>query len=83
MVGETRLPAGNCEIQVMPEASDVVLVFRPQSGSAASAVATRISESNTEISGSASIVLDRRGGVFHLNSILFPDHSGYRLINVE
>jgi len=79
IVGETKIPAGQCDIQLMRGNSDsVVLVVRPESGTAVSVLANHLN-SDTEIEGEASVVLDRRGDSYHLSRILFPDHSGYQL----
>jgi hypothetical protein len=81
MAGETEIPAGQCDIQVLRGASDsIVLVVRPESGPAVSVLANRWSGSHNEIEGEASVVLDRRGDTYHLSRIVFPDNSGYQLI---
>jgi hypothetical protein len=84
MVGETRLPVGDCDIQVMHGASDsIVLVLRPQSGPATAALASHLSETNTDAEGSASVILNRRSNGLQLYRILFGDHTGYQLISAE
>lgn len=84
MIGETKIPAGECDIQVMHSASDsIVLVVRPEGGSAVSVLASHLSDSTTEVNGDASIVLDRRGDTYRLNRILFSDHTGYQVQPAE
>ena len=48
LFGETRIPAGDCEIQVVQGSSNnVVLVLRSQGGLATAAVVTPLSERKT------------------------------------
>ncbi len=83
MVGETQLPAGDCDIQVMRgNSNNVVVVLRSQGGHAAAAVASRLWDGSQD-SESGSIVLNRRGNDLHLYRILFSDHTGYQLNNAE
>jgi hypothetical protein len=45
MVGKTKLPAGDCDIQVMHGNSNgIILVFRSRGGSTTAAVASRLSD---------------------------------------
>ena len=82
MVGETQLPAGDCDIQVMHgNSNNVVVVLRSQGGRATAAVASRLSDGSEDAEGS--IVLNRRGNELHVSRILFNDHTGYQLINAE
>ena len=84
IVGETKLPAGDCDIQVMHGSSDsIILVLRSQAGPYTGAVASRLSEGNTDADGSPSVVLNRRGNDLHVYRILFGDHTGYQLNNAE
>jgi hypothetical protein len=83
MVGETKLPAGDCDIQVMHGNSDgIILVLRPQGGSTTAALASRLSDGN-QTDGGSSVVLNRRGDDLHLYRILLTDHTGYQLNNAE
>jgi hypothetical protein len=84
IVGETKLPAGDCDIQVMHGSSDsIILVLRPQAGPSTAALASRLSEGNTDAEGSTSVVLNRRGNDLHLFRILLAGHTGYQLNNAE
>ena len=84
MVGETKLPAGDCEIQVMRGSSDsIVLVLRSQSGPYAAALASHLTENNTDADGSASVVLSRHHDGLQVYRILLGDHTGYQLTNAE
>jgi hypothetical protein len=83
MVGETQLPAGDCDIQVMRgNSNNVVVVLRSQGGRATAAVANRLSDGSQDTETS-SIVLSRRGNDLHLSRILFNDGTGYQLVNAE
>jgi len=83
MVGETLLPAGDCDIQVMRGSSNnVVVVLRSQGGHATAAVASRFTDGSQDAE-TDSIVLNRRGNDLHLYRILFNDHTGYQLNNAE
>ena len=83
IVGETKIPAGDCDIQVMHGNSDnVILVLRSQAGISAAAVVSRLSENRTDAVG-ANVVLNRRGNDLHLYRILLEDHTGYQLNDVE
>jgi len=84
IVGETKLPAGDCDIQVMRGTSDtIILVLRSQAGPYTGAVASRLSEGNTDADGSPSVVLNRRGNDLHVYKILLNDSTGYQLNNAE
>jgi hypothetical protein len=84
IVGETKLPAGDCNIQVMHGSSDsIILVLRSQAGPETLAVASRLSEGSTDAEGSTSVVLNRRGNDLHIYRILFGDGTGYQLNNAE
>jgi hypothetical protein len=83
MVGETKLPAGNCDIQVMHgNSNNIIVVLRPQGGPATAAVASRLSDGSQD-EESSSVVLNRRGNDLHLYRILLTDHTGYQLNNAE
>ena len=84
IVGDTKLPAGDCDIQVMRGSSDsIILVLRAPGARSIAAVVSHLSEGNTDAEGSASVVFDRRGNDLHLYRILFADHTGYQLNDVE
>jgi hypothetical protein len=84
IVGETTLPAGDCDIQVMHGTSDsIILVLRSQAGPSTLAVVSRLSEGNTDAEGSPSVVLNRRGNDLHVYRILLNEHTGYQLNNAE
>jgi hypothetical protein len=81
MIGETKLPAGDCDIQVMHGSSYSVLVLRSAGAPSIEAVALRLSEADTDTGAGPSVILDRRGNDLHLNRIVFSDHTGYQLTN--
>ena len=83
VVGETRLPAGPCDIQVLRGASNnTIIVFRSETGVTAAAVASRISR--PEIADPAtSVVLNRRGSDLHLYRVILADNVAYELNQVE
>ena len=82
-VGETKLPAGDCDIQVTRGGSDnVILVLRMQGGPTIAAVASHLSETDTD-ADAASLVFSRHGNDLHLSRILLADHTGYQLNTVE
>jgi hypothetical protein len=84
IVGETKLPAGDCDIQVMRGSSDsIILVLRSQDGPYTAAVASRLSEVSTETAGSTGVILNRRGNDLHVYRILLTDHTGFQLNNAE
>lgn len=84
MVGETKLPAGACDIQVLHGSSDnIIVVLRSKAGPYTAAVASRLHEGYTDTEGSTSVVLNRVGNEVHLSRILLADHSGYQLNNIE
>jgi hypothetical protein len=83
LVGETKLPAGTCDIQVIRGNTDnTILVFRSEGGVSAAAVASRISPADTDESAT-SVVLNRRGADLHLYRVMLADHVGYELNSVE
>src|ERR1035437_3132761 len=84
IVGETKLPAGDCDIQVMRGSSySIILVIRSQAGPYTAAVASRLFEDNSVAEGTIRVVLDRRGNDLHLYRILLTDHTGFQLQNAE
>ena len=83
IVGETTLPAGDCDIQITHAASgNIIIVFRSQSGLSTAAVASRVSES-PDIEGSTSVIFNRHNGDLHLYRVMLSDHTGYQLSDVE
>ena len=85
LVGETKMPAGDCDIRVMQGASDTtILVLRSQGGPSIAAPASRLSDIDSDATGSnASVVFTRHGDDLQLNRIVFSDHTGYQLTNVQ
>jgi hypothetical protein len=84
MVGETKLPAGDCDIRVMRGSSDTtILVLRSESGRTIAALASHLTDDEAAGNDNASIILNRRGDDLQLSRVLFSDHSGYQLSNVE
>ncbi len=83
IVGEARIPAGDCDIQLMHGNSDsVIMVLRSHGGIATAAVVSRLSESGTDAAGTG-VLLTRRGNDLHLYRILLEDRTGYQLNNAE
>jgi hypothetical protein len=84
LVGENKIPAGDCDIQVMHGSSDsIILVLRSQAGPSALAVVSRLSESTTDARESTGVVLNRRGNDLQLYRVLLDNHTGYQLISAE
>jgi hypothetical protein len=84
IVGETKIPAGECDIQVMHGSSDtLLLVVRSQAGPSAMAVVSRLYEGAGDATGITSVVLARHGNDLHLERVLLGDRSGYQLNLVE
>jgi hypothetical protein len=84
LVGEAKIPAGDCDIQLMHGSSDgILLVLRSQAGPSALAVVSRLSEDTTDAKESAGAVLNRRGNHLQLYRVLLDNHTGYQLINAE
>jgi len=83
IVGDTTMPAGDCEIQVMHSNSDaIVLVVRSQAGPYTSVLANHLFETGDK-SGRASVVLDRNGNTYRLDRVLLPDNTGYQLQSAD
>jgi len=84
IVGDTKLPAGDCDIQVMRGSSDsIILVLRSPGAPAIAAVASHLSEGDTDAEASTSVILNRRGNDLHLYRVLLADRTGYQLNGVE
>ena len=84
LVGETKIPAGDCDIQVMHGNSNgIILVLRSQGGPTTAVVANRLTEGSQDAEGNASVVLNRHGNDLRLYRILLNDHTGYQLNNAE
>jgi hypothetical protein len=84
MVGETKLPAGDCDIQLMHGSSDApILVIRSKGGPSIAAVVSRMNEGDTDAGAKPSLILNHRGNDLQLTQVLFGDSIGYRLTDVE
>ena len=84
IVGDTKLPAGDCDIQVMRGSSDsIILVLRSPGAPAIAAVASHLSEGDTDAEANTGVVLSRRGADLHLSRIMFADRTGFQLNNAE
>ncbi len=84
MVGETKVPAGDCDIQIMHGASDTtILVLRSQSGTSVAALASHIPDDQVPNGDNGSLILNRKGNDLQLSRVLFGDHVGYQLSNAE
>ena len=82
IVGETKLPAGNCDIQVVRGSSNnTIIVFRSQNGVTAAAVANRVSPSDTD--AVSSVGLSRHGNDLHLYRVTLADQIAYEFNPVE
>jgi hypothetical protein len=84
IVGETKLPAGECDIQVIHGSSDSVLVvLRSQDGPNIVSVASRVPEEGPDRRGSSSVVLNKIGNDLHLYRIMLADGTGLQLSQLE
>jgi hypothetical protein len=84
MIGETMLPAGDCSMQVIRGSSDnVVLEVRSASEPAGGILVqvSRLDHSDAVTSGSATVILSHRNNQYQLNQIVFPDHTGFRVLD--
>jgi hypothetical protein len=81
MVSGTTLPAGDSTIQVLRGSSDsVILAIRTESGATACAVVNRLNETDTDTGGHARVILSHRGNDYRLESVLLPDHTGFKVL---
>ncbi|MCU1236466.1 MAG: hypothetical protein JWP63_4433 [Candidatus Solibacter sp.] len=84
MVGATRMPAGRYDIQAMRGSSDAtILVLRMEGGPSVAAVASRVSATDSDAGGDATLVLNHRGKDLQLSRVMFGDGIGYQLAGVE
>ena len=84
MVGETKLPAGDCDIQVRNGSSDTpILVIRSKGGPSIAAMVSRMAEGDTDAATKPSLILNHRGNDLQLSQVLFGDSIGYRLTDVD
>ncbi|MEO8371002.1 MAG: hypothetical protein ABI806_17600 [Candidatus Solibacter sp.] len=82
IVGETKLPAGICDIQVVRGSSNnTILVFRAENGVTTAAVANRVAPADTE--ATSSVGLSRHGNDLHLFRVTLSDQVAYELNPVE
>ena len=79
VVGETQLPAGNVHIQVLRGTGNTTLVFRAESGAAATAIVNRIIDEDPADAG-ARLVLKNTGGIVRLDRVMMGDHTGFQVI---
>jgi hypothetical protein len=84
MVGETKLPAGDCDIQLMHGSSESpILVIRSKGGPSVLAVATRMAEGDTDAAAQPSLILNHRGKDLQLSQVLFGDSIAYQLTDLQ
>ena len=77
MVGETKLPAGDCDIRVAHGSTDnIILILRMQGGPTIETVASRFRDDDDD---NTSVVLQRQGNDLHLYRIQLSDGTGYQL----
>jgi len=82
IVGETKIPAGNCDIQVVRGSSNnTIIVFRAENGVTTAAVANRVSPGDTDTF--SSVGLSRHGNDLHLYRVTLSDRIAYELNPVE
>ncbi|MEI9972205.1 MAG: hypothetical protein WDO73_09195 [Ignavibacteriota bacterium] len=79
--GGATIAAGDCSIQVLRAANNLMLELHPETGPTVLVMATRFNEpfSRTEAGGAAQVILSRRGDNYRFDRILMPDHSGFEL----
>jgi len=83
IVGETKLPAGACDIQVVRGSSNnTIIVFRSESGVTTAAVASRVSPIDSA-DAISSVGLSRHGNDLHLYRVTLSDRVAYELNPVE
>jgi hypothetical protein len=83
MVGETKLPAGKCDIQVMHGSSDTTILILRSKGTSVAALASHIQDDEVSNEETASLILNRKGNDLQLSRVFFGDRTGYQLSNVE
>jgi hypothetical protein len=83
MVGETTFPAGDCNIQVLRGSDNVILKFSSTSTSAGATLVqvNRLIDTDSPANGSATITLTRRSNTYQFDKLIFPDHTGFQVIN--
>jgi hypothetical protein len=82
MIGETTLPAGDCNIQVIRSVSDsVMLELRSASGNGDGVLVpvSRFNDSNVETNGHVSVILSHRNNSYQLEQIVLADHTGFQV----
>jgi hypothetical protein len=79
VIGETAMPAGNVNIQVLRGTSSTTLVlFRAESGVIATAVVSRIVDQDITEAG-ARLVFKNTGATVKLDRVLMGGHTGFQL----
>jgi hypothetical protein len=61
----------------------IILVLRSPGAPAIAAVASHLSEGDTDAEANTGVVLSRRGADLHLSRILFADRTGFQLNNAD
>ncbi|HTS30734.1 MAG TPA: hypothetical protein VMH81_32900 [Bryobacteraceae bacterium] len=82
VVGDSRIPAGDCTIQVIRGSSDSVLLeLRGASdrGSGILVPVSRMNDSAIEGNGHARIVLSLRNDQYQLDQLILGDGSGFQI----
>ena len=82
VVNGVTLPAGAATIQVLRTAGGVMLIVRSESGEHSAVLANRINNLGTEDTD-ASVILDRKDGVYRLNRVQLPDHTALQVLDAQ
>ena len=83
-VAGSLIPAGDCNIQVLRGSSaNVVLKFQSEAPeqSAILVQVNRLSNSNVEVNGHASVVLSHNSKGYQLEQIVLADQTGFQVID--
>ena len=82
VVGETTLPAGNVNIQVLHGTNNSILTARSESGVAAALVVNHVNNFSGKETRT-NVVLAHHDGQYKLEGVWFDDHTGFAVLGVQ
>jgi hypothetical protein len=82
MVNGVTLPAGEAYIQVVRNASTVMLTVRSESGEHATVLVSRVNTADSE-NHDTKVILDQKDGLYRLNRVLLPDHTALQVLDAQ
>ena len=82
LVNGVTLPAGEASIQVVRNASTVMLTVRSESGEHAMVLVSRVNTADNE-NHDTKVILGQKDGLYRLNRVMLPDHTALQVLDAQ